>query len=277
MLNLSHFEILAVVGENNSAGRLSKVWVVDTHTGVEYLVKSSTFMAYEPFSEVMASLVGKALGFPVADYYLEEARPFAEALRGISWPCRYVSICPRISPVGGNIVSVTHVKNELNGERRSRGLPQVQNTDVAQMTIQKSDFDQLLFFDALIGNKDRHWRNVHLISWANGTFSLAPYIDNGDSLLATDPMPTLSNCLGFNKSCTMAKTHDLQMKTITTIDTTGVNIEERIATALQAIQPVLMYMPVVRRNVVQKYLAARVRKYYGMFSRIGSEQYAGRT
>lgn len=74
------FNIEKMETSRNSGGRLDKIWIRDTND-IRYLIKSSTTFGQEPYSEVMAYIIGKVLGFNVLEYQLIEANYFKDRIR----------------------------------------------------------------------------------------------------------------------------------------------------------------------------------------------------
>ena len=269
-----NYKILDTKLERNSGGRLDKIWIKSIDNGLEYLVKSSTYTGLEPYSEVMAYQIGTALGFPVAEYWLADIKPFRGILRSPA-RCRKVSICKRVDGNGTIIKSVKQIKDMFNErELLMQSDKRYTNTETSKIVMNKEFFDSMILFDAIIGNKDRHWRNVHLLYGYDGSFLDCPFIDNGDSLLATDILGgigRLSSSVAnkLNKSCTLARTHDKQVESITTIsfDKNTIDLDLIVSRALTSIEPTLSLLPKGRRIAIRHYLAYRIRKYYSILSK----------
>lgn len=273
VINGDKYSLLDITIERNSGGRLDKIWIQNTKTGLEYLVKTSTPTGLEPYSEVMAYQIGKALGFPVVEYWLVDAKVFNGVLKR-TLRCRKVSVCRRVDGNGTRIRTIKQIKDMFNEKSIILNLNEkYTNTETAKLVMNKNFLDNMLLFDAIIGNKDRHWRNVHLLEKYNGGFIECPFIDNGDSLLATDVLGDagilwsyLAN--KFNKSSTLARTHDKQVESITTIkfNKGGINIDSLVNNALMSIETTLRLLPKSRGIAIRNYLSYRIRKYYSMLS-----------
>ena len=258
------FRLDRVEATRNSGGRLSKIWITDVSDN-RYLVKSSTLFNKEPYSEVMAYHIGRVLGFNVLEYRLISAEYFKDVLpRGIK--CKHVSVCRDINSQGCDLVTITNLKNQLNlmsGVKYS-------NQDVMEKYLSKEYIDRMLFFDAIIGNKDRHYRNIHIFKDNYGNTFEAPIIDNGDSLLATDVIGGI-HIVGsylankYNKSCTLYNNHDKQMEYITTINTIGVDTDALVRKCIAEITPTLKLLGRVRAQEIVTYLSYRIYKYYNWF------------
>lgn len=273
IINGDKYNLLDITIERNSGGRLDKIWMKNNRTGIQYLVKTSTPTGLEPYSEVMAYQIGKALGFPVVEYWLADAKLFNGVLKR-TLRCRKVSVCRRVDGNGTRIRTIKQIKDALNmKEDLANSDKRYTNTETAKLVMNKNFIDNMLLFDAIIGNKDRHWRNVHLLEKYNGGYIECPFIDNGDSLLATDVLGD-TGILGsylankFNKSSTLARTHDKQVESITTIkfNKGSINIDLLVNNALMSIEPTLRLLPKSRGIAIRSYLAYRVRKYYSMLS-----------
>ncbi len=270
-INGRDYKVIEFIASRNSGGRLSKLWIEDTN-GNQWLVKGSTSFAYEPFSEVMAHKIGQALGLDALDYTLVKSSYFNKIIKNY---CKYVSVCPSINIYGNEVMSITHIKNSLNMKQNQDKKYQYTNKEVMEEVMSKEAIDRLLFFDAIIGNKDRHYRNVHIIRNIKGEFIEAPLMDNGDSLLATDIFAGVTgNILAerFDKSCTIERTHAEQVKYITTIDTSNWDIESIVNNILYNINPILQLMPKLRANAVKRYIVYRLHKYIGLFKNSSTKQ-----
>ena len=155
--------------ELSTNGMLPKTWrrinnqVLLYKGSTSYLGAINTGM--EPYSEYYASQVANALGYNHVKYNLD------------MWKGQIVSICPLFTskdisfvPIGlivknGGIKSVFSYIKELGFEK---------------------DLSNLLLFDAITANQDRHFGNFGLLR-ENDTgkyISLAPIFDNGESLLS---------------------------------------------------------------------------------------------
>ena len=265
--NEKMFETLDIKTERNSGGRLDKIWVRDIKTTTLYLIKTSTYLGYEPFSEVMAYIIGKALGLNVLKYELLESKYFKNILKnGVL--CNYFSICPAIESADYEIVSIAHLKNlhNLTCIQKER----LNNKEIMEKVLSKEAIDKLLLFDAIIGNKDRHYRNVHVLRNSKGNILESIILDNGDSLLATNILGSIGKIGSYtenklNKSATLNNTHDKQVEYITTINTQGINTEELVSNVLKEIKPILALMPIGRALAIRHYVKYRIKKYYTLF------------
>ena len=153
--------------EFTTNGMLPKCW--RRINGKVYLYKGGTSGAsnagYEPYSELYASQIGKSLGFDVIPYSVSK------------WKGNLCSVCEIFTskdiafvPIGrivktGGMKAVRSYYMEL-GEQYVRAL------------------DEMIVFDALICNTDRHFGNfgVMVDSHTNQIVSPAPLFDHGNSL-----------------------------------------------------------------------------------------------
>lgn len=246
------YEPLDVVVTRNSAGRLNKLWIQDKLTGEQYLIKGSTFMALEPYSEVMAYRIGQYLGLNVLEYWLLDAKYFKGFIANNT--CRHVSVCRKIE---NNVLSIVQIKNTIKSMN-----PNITNNSIMERVMTKSQIDEMLFFDAIIGNKDRHYRNVHVVRDDQGNTLSAPLLDNGDSLLATEVLSGLTGLISLDKSATIARTHTKQLEYITTINTDHRQIQKVTMDILRIIEDVMGCLVPTRRKALQIYIAYRISLVY---------------
>lgn len=180
------YRVLDIAIERNNSGRLDKLWIQGIDSKTDYLVKTSTPIGLEPYSEVMTYNLGMALGFPVAEYWLTDITPFKSYLK-TPLKCNVVSVCRRVGGEGYKVKTIKQIKDSFNLKESLKGSHKIwKKTETAKAVMDKQYFDTMLLFDAIIGNKDRHWRNVHLVEDIRGNLINCPFIDNEDSLLATD-------------------------------------------------------------------------------------------
>lgn len=250
-----------------NGGRLEKFWVEDIKTGRQYLIKGSSALSYEPFSEKIAYIVGKNLGIDVLEYDIIPANLF-EGLVPLNPFCKYLSICERIDRKNYSITSVAEIKRARNIVREP-GSPSITNRQVMYELLDQKYIDTMLLFDAIIGNVDRHYGNVHILRGRDGEMVGAPILDNGASLLAQSS-GFLSLLYGFkvgkhmDTACTMEKTHTKQIPYIQTINGLPFNVTAKTIQILNEIEPVFDMMPKLRALCVKKYLIYRLHKYLGL-------------
>lgn len=264
-------------GSHANGGRLSKLWVEDRLSGRVFLIKGSSVGNYEPFSEKLAYIVGKNLGIDVLEYDIIPSSYF-EGI--IEKGCGYVSICEKIDRKGYFITSVAEVKRAQNAVLSLSGK-KITNREVMYKILPVNYIDTMLLLDAIIGNTDRHYGNVHILRDNNGNMVGAPLLDNGASLLANVPLfaaLTAGYKVGevFNQSFTIEKTHDKQIEHISSLNNISFNIPVVTMNTLIEMEPVFSLMPKLRAKVVERYLIYRMRKYlgvikYGKYKPIGAQ------
>lgn len=259
------------INSHANGGRLEKFWVQDRKTGRQFLIKGSTSFSYEPYCEKIAYIIGRDLGIDVLEYDIIPAKEFVNMSKIISPLCKHVSICEKIDRVGYSITSVAEIKRAKNAVL-SDGEQHITNKMVMEELFDKKYLDTMLLFDAIIGNTDRHYGNVHLLRDLNGEFSPAPLLDNGASLLATATLFGLlwyEDTIGqhYNSSKTISRNHAKQIKYISTLKNINYNIPSKTIQILHDIQPVLDEMPKYRYRMIKKYITLRLHKYLGMLKR----------
>lgn len=255
-----------------NGGRLGKFWVEDRKTGRVFLIKSSSTFHYEPYSEKIAYIVGKSLGMDILEYDILPAKLFKGMIPLNSF-CKHVSICEKIDRKNYSITSVAEIKRARNAILDKDAKP-ITNREVMYELLSQKYIDTMILFDAIIGNEDRHYGNVHLLRGIDGEIVGAPILDNGASLLA-DRNSLLCFLMGMkvgkvvDKAFTIEKRHNDQMNYIETLKGISFNIPEKTIQILNEIQPTLDLMPRLRAIVVKRYLVYRLYKYLGLLKKGG--------
>ena len=172
---------------STASGALSKAWYkIGDKT---CLVKGDSMFCYEPFSEAYASVIADILGVRHIKYELDYAYKYPEVettKHGI------VSVCDIYKVEDGN--SRLALWDYICSVCESRALnPRMITTDeVFDITLELDNdvvnkiFD-VLYFDAIVCNVDRHMRNIELISNSDDVVvDVLPVFDCGASLLYTN-------------------------------------------------------------------------------------------
>ncbi len=258
------YEIIDSKFSAESAGRISKVWVRDAVTRESFLLKTGTRFGMEPYSEVMAYIVGTKLGFNVLPYSLLPIKVIPKKLRADT-VCNVISVCKNINTNMGIVTSIASIKREINRRHGSDKSKYVTNKQTMYAILTQQYIDSLLLFDAIIGNEDRHYGNVHVVKHADGTYSEPPFIDNGASLLAMHTAAELilagKRCgEWFDKSFTLESTHSRQIRHINSAVRIP-NKELVIQQIIQDMSAVINQLHAVRRNSIKHYIAYRINKF----------------
>lgn len=248
-----------------NGGRLEKLWAEDTKSGRIFLIKAGSLFGYEPFSEKIAYIVGKHIGLDVLEYDILPVSMFKSI--NLQSYCKYVSICEKIDRKNFSITSIAEIKRAQNAIKEDYENS-ITNREIMYDILPRKYIDSMFLFDAIIGNVDRHYGNVHLLRGKDGDIIGAPILDNGNSLLAQ--VPTLlilaaGDNVGekFNKACTTKKTHDDQIRSTETLSGITFNISSTTINILNEIEPILELMPKARALAIKKYLVYRLHKYLG--------------
>ena len=251
-----------------NGGRLEKFWVVDRLSNRQFLIKANTFLGYESISEKIAYIIGKNLGLDVLWYDIVPAKVF-EPLIGKQLFSKYYSICEKIDRRECYITSVAEVKRARNVVRDKNDYS-ITNKEVMNELIPKSNLDKMILFDAIIGNKDRHYGNVHLLRKMDGTFITAPLLDNGASLLAITSFYKFWLPLGFyslnekeNEASMTYNNHDEQITVVSTMKHVSFNIPVITIKILNDIEPTLQLISKRRAERIRRYIVYRLHKYLG--------------
>lgn len=169
--------------ELSTNGMLPKTWrrinnEVFLYKGsTSYLGAINTGM--EPYSEYYAAQIAETLGYNHVKYNLD------------IWKDQVVSICPLFTTKDISYVPIGLVI-------KSGGIKSVFNY-IKELGFQK-DLSNLLLFDAITANQDRHFGNFGLLRDNNtGKYiGLAPIFDNGESLLSKALPSDFENDIQFN-------------------------------------------------------------------------------
>ena len=169
--------------ELSTNGMLPKTWrrinnEVFLYKGsTSYLGAINTGM--EPYSEYYAAQIAETLGYNHVKYNLD------------IWKDQVVSICPLFTTKDISYVPIVLVI-------KSGGIKSVFNY-IKELGFQ-TDLSNLLLFDAITANQDRHFGNFGLLRDNNtGKYiGLAPIFDNGESLLSKALPSDFENDTQFN-------------------------------------------------------------------------------
>lgn len=172
---------------STASGALSKAWYkIGDKT---CLVKGYSMFCYEPFSEAYASIIADVLGVKHIEYELDYAYKYPEVeatKHGIVSVCEMYNIGK-----GSSRLALWDYICEVCNERALN--PRMITTDDAfsitlelDRSVVNKIFD-ILYFDAIICNVDRHMRNIELIRDTNRNIvNVVPVFDCGSSLLCTN-------------------------------------------------------------------------------------------
>lgn len=229
--------------------------------------KDKRIYGYEPISEKLAYIIGSNLGFDVLKYDVIESK-YLKGILKIIPNCNYLSICERLDINGLSISCIRDLKNARNISRPKND--KLLNSDVMFDVLDSKYIENLLIFDAIIGNTDRHYGNIHVLMHPDGSITGAPFMDNGASLLSTHLGIELL-CINqycsrvFDKSCTLEKRHKLQIQHVQSNIFENIDISKKILEIDAEIQETLSLLPKFRARIVEKYIIERLYTYLSMF------------
>lgn len=242
-------------------GDLPKDWYVSTD-GKILLIKGNHVIdgnpSYEPYSEVIASIVGRHLGLNCVEYTLGEIPGYS---RGIP----HVSICEKFQvPTGYQRMTADAFMHYRYGKP-------VTHDKYLDFYLKSGapvdDFIKMLIFDAVIGNRDRHTNNWELAIGPNDEVISLPLIDHGSSLLA-DRLECIYSGIGPDDAKPFSKTHTKQLSRIKVLYPYFkwvVPTDELWEDIYRDITPTLSLMPPIRAVAVCTYLHNRFTHYLSMF------------
>lgn len=243
-------KFLTSLSNTSSKGCISKAWYLINNS--RYLVKGNSIelngkFGYEPYSEVMAFKIAKLLGLDCVEYTLEPASNFKEV---VCKDITHVSLCKNILESGEFIISYADSTRHLTD-----------NTDytIACDILGKRVMDEMLIFDALIGNCDRHSNNFGSIANKFGSKPL-PVFDNGAALLSwctADELDDPDFVQNYDKSLPFRYTHNEQIKLVDKSNISKILSNTTFDKIIEAITPELDLLDMSRADAVSFYLRCR--------------------
>ena len=163
--------------EFTTNGALPKKWIRRDHK--IFLIKGIGVMLNnedgrnEPFSEMYASQLAEYLKLPHIPY---EVELFTHS----NGHKEYISVCPLYTTEKKSYVPMVKLLNEKNIDYRLLDTEQ-EERKIAQAFTSETSFADMILFDSLIGNTDRHLNNFGVIvnSNTNEIIEPMPIFDNG--------------------------------------------------------------------------------------------------
>lgn len=218
-------KIIRQITNRTSKGQITK-WV-SKENGKFYLLKENgctfvkrygvetntvEFITTSNISEIIAYRIGRYLNLPTISYCLVDSKQYPE----LNITSEYLSKCQLIPYLNNMADFIEHLE-------RTNVISSLKIIELAiRGGVQPQRIYQILMFDALIGNEDRHLNNFNINTKPDGRFAIDYILDNGNSLLynvKTRDIPKLHlerpERIGPDKSKPLADTHDKQMKFIT--------------------------------------------------------------
>lgn len=186
----------------NLNGQLDKFWCIENNKRMLYKEGNSPFY-FEPYNEVIASEILDLLGLDHVHYQ-------SKVIDGKAY-----SVCETFSSVDEEYIpasDILEVEKKSNNENSYHHFFRcVKKLDIP---ISNLDIDNVLIFDYLISNSDRHYGNFGFIRDTNTLEfkRLAPIFDNGNSLWFDKDDYDIS--LSNRESKPFKKTHDKQIKLV---------------------------------------------------------------
>ena len=255
----SNIQLVEKRETRTSRGMLSKGWYrVD---GQLVMVKGNSITeagtaGYEPYSEVMASLIAEVLNLPHVEYSLMPARLFPDIQ---TYSCDVVSVCPKFTTDDEQLY---HFADMADAYFLTSG--QAASLDALfQYAVElygKPWLYQMLAFDAFIGNEDRHENNFDVIVRNSSNYA-PPIYDNGGSLLAwaTDEELTDTKLrYQFDKAKPFRSRHAQQIKLVDEPVLPVRDLDKLYQEIIQAISPILALLSEKRASAIRQYLKYRL-------------------
>ena len=257
------YKVDGTVTRATSKGVLSKAWYLGVVPGRRVLVKGCSEGHYEPYSEVVASAIALAMGIPHIEYWLAPSDLFPQI--GCKLP--HVSVCLESKPFGGyRRISAWNLYRLLY----HKDIADWWN-DYTKLPITLTRTCDMLLFDAVIGNTDRHFNNWDFyFKPENGkpVVKYAEVFDNGAGLLSQVPdhvLQVVKTEYDFAKPFCDKHKEQLQfIKRVYPQYRTQLN-PDIVWTNIQRIAfPHIDKMPVDRQALVKQYVHDRLFYYVNM-------------
>ena len=260
----SSIQLIEKQETRTSRGTLSKGWYqVDDQL---VMVKGNSITeagtaGYEPYSEVMASLIAQVLKLPHVEYTLMPAQFFPDIK---TYSCDVVSVCPRFTTDNERLY---HFADVADSYCFSHGLTASKENrfQYAIKLYGKKWLYQMLVFDAFIGNADRHENNFDIVIQNRQTDApliyAPPIYDNGGSLLAWAMDEELIDTklhYQFDDAKPFRSRHAQQIKLIDEPVIPVRDLDELYQEIIQAISPILALLSEKRASAIRQYLKYRL-------------------
>lgn len=249
-------ELVKKNATKTSKGILSKAWYkID---GKICLVKGNSvdpdgIIGLEPYSEVMASNIAKVLQYSHLEYFLMDAKLFTDVK---VHRIKHVSVCEYYIPKDYKVVSY------YNYIIAKLGLEPTDYFEAYKKFLPIKPLFQMLLFDAIIGNEDRHLSNIDILLGLDGTENLAPLYDHGASLLAWHGRKELGSAGKegrFDSAKPFRTTHNVQIKLITDPIFPPTDLKVLYKELIKSIEPVFAFLPDYRVEAIKNYLFWRMK------------------
>lgn len=249
-------ELVKKNATKTSRGILSKAWYkID---GRLCLVKGNSVdpngvIGHEPYSEVMASNIAKVLQYSHLEYFLMDAKLFPDVK---VHRLKHVSVCEYYIPKNFKVVSYyNYIISKL-------GLEPADYFEAYKKVLPVKPLFQMLFFDALIGNEDRHLSNFDILLGFDGTETLAPLYDHGASLLAWHGRKELGSAGKegrFDSAKPFRTTHNVQIKLTTEPLLPPTDLMVLYKKLIESVEPVFDFLADYRVEAIKNYLHWRMK------------------
>ena len=242
-----------------SRGMLSKGWYhVDDQL---VMVKGNSITeagtaGYEPYSEVMASLIAQVLNLPHVEYTLMPAKLFPDIQ---TYSCDVVSVCPKFTTDDEQLYHFADLADAHFLASGRAASPEALFQYAVELYGKKWLY-QMLAFDAFIGNEDRHENNFDVIV-RDGKNYAPPIYDNGGSLLAWAMDEELTDTklrYQFDKSKPFRSHHAQQIKLVDEPVLPVCDLDTLYTEIVQAISPILALLSEKRASAIRQYLKYRL-------------------
>ena len=257
----SEYKLESKILSKTSSGVLSKGWYIDQY-GNTVMVKGNTKHSYEPYAEVITSIVMDILDIPHIRYYLGDKSKFRE-IRVNGGVVKHVSICKKYDIEEGYQVLPLYKFLKL-----SEGIPDYVSASVPMMWdytkryINLDELKTILVLDAYFANRDRHLYNIEVKYKGVETVRLVIPFDFGASLGLT--VPLIGNSYGkvLNSSKPFKSTHTEQIALINKYSDFKLKSKyskhEFLAECLKMVESTIEKLPMKRQQPTRDILTDRV-------------------
>lgn len=259
-------ELINKLETKTSNGVLSKGWY--SVNSIKKLVKGNSHSeagkttGYEPFSEVLVSVLLDVIGAPHVEYELDFACNYPEIH---TYDCNWVSTCKMIDTRKQLVHYAQYADVLSGGECKDYFSFLIKHKDLAYGVY------RMIAVDAIVGNSDRHLNNFDIM-WDGKSATLAPIFDNGAALLSLISDKGIKDNwkgVGPDKAKPFKKTHADQVRLfrgrLGDIKLSHCNIDDIYREWEKRSSTVLELIDTKRAESIKSYLYNRLCEYSWMF------------
>ena len=255
-VDMSAIKVVEKLSEGGSGGNLPK-WLLEDSVGYLYAKGRSNENTFEPEAEVCAYKLAHIFGVPAIKYELMDL----SRLFGLP----KTPVCVSRDYTCGYKVMSLYRYAEIVGEINPASIDGQVKFDLINAVLNPKDKElhiTILYFDYLVGNKDRHLRNFEVHLNADGTLvGLVPMFDTGACLFSDETEKQIEMAIGqsdnYVHSKPYADPHSSQLKLLTSM---GCLSPLRKANKEQVYKTINGCFPAERAKLLGKYVTLNMER-----------------